>query len=195
MPIDLHPAALRLTNLVVGVSKSQLAAPTPCPDYTVGDLVEHIGTFAIAFTAVARKDLAALQGRPGPGNAANLKPDWQTCIPEDLVGLADAWNDPDAWTGVTRVGSGDTPGEVAGQIGLEELVVHGWDLARSSGQTFTCDDATLAFARDALLLFVKPGEEAAPGSPFGTVIEVPTDAPLLDQVIGLSGRDPSWSPS
>jgi len=29
---------------------------------------------------------------------------------------------------------------------------------------------------------------------FGPVVEVPDDAPLLDRVIGLTGRDPAWSP-
>jgi hypothetical protein len=29
---------------------------------------------------------------------------------------------------------------------------------------------------------------------FGPVVPVPDDAPLLDRVIGLSGRDPGWKP-
>jgi uncharacterized protein (TIGR03086 family) len=194
MAMDLKPAACRMTDLIGGVSESQLAAPTPCPDYTVGDLLDHIGACAVAFTAAAQKDRAALEGRPAPGNASNLGAGWQTRIPDDLGGMADAWSSLDAWTGMTRIGGSDTPGEIAGGIGLEELVVHGWDLARASGQTFSCDETTLAAVHGVLLQFQTPGKDVDPGSPFGKVVEIAPDAPLLDQVIALSGRDPSWSP-
>ena len=42
-PVDLEPAARRLADLVAGVPDDLLDAPTPCPGYTVGDLVEHVG--------------------------------------------------------------------------------------------------------------------------------------------------------
>jgi len=35
----------------------------------------------------------------------------------------------------------------------------------------------------------------AAGGPFGPVVAVPADRPLLDQVIGLAGRDPDWTPA
>ncbi len=41
---------------------------------------------------------------------------------------------------------------------------------------------------------LQPGEDKAPGRAFGTVVEVAPDADLLDRVVALSGRDPSWTP-
>lgn len=65
------------------------------------------------------------------------------------------------------------------------LVVHGWDIARASGQKPTADPAAVKAAHGFL---------AAAGGPFGPVVAVPAERPLLDQVIGLAGRDPDWAP-
>jgi uncharacterized protein (TIGR03086 family) len=106
--------------------------------------------------------------------------------------MAEAWRDPEAWTGMTKAGGIDLPGEVAGVVALDELVVHGWDVARASGQPYDCDDESL----NAVLTFVAPlaaeGLEAQREGLFGPVVAVPDDAPLLDRVVGLTGRDPSW---
>jgi uncharacterized protein (TIGR03086 family) len=191
--IDLGPAADRLAELVRGVSDDQLDAPTPCPAYTLGDLVDHVGGFAQAFTAAAAKSREG-SGEDGPSaDGSRLTDDWRTRIPRDLEALARAWRDPEAWTGMTRAGGVDLPGEVAGLVALDELVVHGWDVARASGQPFECDPASLDAVHDFVAQFSDPGQEAARAGLFGPVVEVPDSAPELDRVIGLTGRDPKWS--
>lgn len=69
--IDLAPAAQRLAGLLSGVPDDLLGAPTPCPAYTLGDLVDHVGGLALAFTASARKELG---GATGPGWATDGGP-------------------------------------------------------------------------------------------------------------------------
>ena len=49
--LDLGPAALRLAELVYNVPDDLLDQPTPCPDYTLGDLVDHVGGLSLAFAA------------------------------------------------------------------------------------------------------------------------------------------------
>ena len=51
--VDLAPAAERMAALLAGVDDRLLTAATPCPAYTLGDLVEHVGGLAAAFTAAA----------------------------------------------------------------------------------------------------------------------------------------------
>lgn len=53
--VELGPAAEQLAALVRGVRDDQLAASTPCPDYTLGDLLDHVGRVALAFAAAAAK--------------------------------------------------------------------------------------------------------------------------------------------
>lgn len=102
---------------------------TPCEAFSVGDLLDHLGGMALAFTAAAAK--TPLEGAAS-GDAARLRPDWRTRIPRDLLTLAEAWRDPDAWTGMTGAGGVELPGEVAGAVALDELVIHGWDLAKAT---------------------------------------------------------------
>ena len=194
MSVDLMPAARRLADLVGQVSDNVLDAPTPCPDYTVGDLIDPVGGAALAFTGAAAKNMSEVTARAASSDASRLGADWRTRIPHDLVGLAEAWRDPDAWTGMTRAGGVDLPGEVAGLVALDELVLHGWDLARAVGQDYECDPPSLEAMHDFVAQFSAPGQEAAREGLFGPVMDVPADAPLLDRVVGLAGRDPAWSP-
>ena len=64
MPPDLRPAATRLGALVAGVPDDALANATPCPDYCLGDLLDHVGGLALAFTAAATKTFGEDGARP-----------------------------------------------------------------------------------------------------------------------------------
>ena len=141
--VELGPAAQRMSDLIEGVPDRMLGEPTPCDEYTLGDLLDHVQSFARAFTAAARKDTAGMTAGRAPGDASRLGDDWRARIPRDLDALAESWRDPGAWTGMTKAGGIDLPGELAGLIALDELVVHGWDVARASGQDFELDGESL----------------------------------------------------
>ena len=96
---------------------------------------------------------------------------------------------------MTRAGGIDMPGEICGVVAADELLVHGWDLAKASGQDFDTDDATADAALGFYALFSGPDDAAARGDAFGPPIQLPETAPKLDRVIGLSGRDPNWKPA
>jgi uncharacterized protein (TIGR03086 family) len=192
--VDLEPATSRMADLIRGVSDELLGGPTPCPEYTLGDLLDHVAGLTLAFTAAASKDAVAIGAQGPSGDASRLGHDWRTRIPRDLAALAEAWRNPQAWSGTTRAGGVELPGEVAGLVALDELVVHGWDIARASGQPYDCDQPLLEAVHGFVEQFSGPDREAAREGLFGPVVKVPEDAPLLDRVIGLTGRDPSWSP-
>lgn len=192
-PVDLEPAARHMAQLLAGVPDELLGRPTPCPSYTLGDLVDHVGGTAVAFTAAARKTTDERAPDRASGDASRLGDDWRTRIPRDLDRLVEAWRDPAAWTGMTRAGGVDLPGEVAGLVVLDELVVHGWDVARASGQPFDPDPQLLEVVHGFLVQWAQPGQDAIRNEIFGPVVEVPDDAPLVDRVVGLAGRDPGWS--
>jgi uncharacterized protein (TIGR03086 family) len=194
MPVDLEPATRRMGDLISGVPDALLDRPTPCPAYTLGDLVDHVGGLTLAFTAAATKAFGDATSQGPSGDASRLGDDWRTRIPRDLGALAEAWRDPSAWTGMTKAGGVELPGEVAGLVALDELVIHGWDVARASGQAYDCDSPSLEAVHGFVAQFSGPGQEAAREGLFGPVVEVPEDSPLLDRVIGLTGRDPAWSP-
>jgi uncharacterized protein (TIGR03086 family) len=193
--VDLEPATQQMADLVRGVPDTRLDAPTPCPGYTLGDLLDHVGGFALAFTGAAKKTFGDETSQGPAGDASRLGDDWRTRIPRDLAALAEAWRDPAAWSGTTQAGGLELPGGVAGVVVLDELVIHGWDIARASGQPYDYDPALLEVVHDFVAQFSEPGQEAAREGLFGPVVAVPKEAPLLDRVLGLTGRDPRWSPA
>ena len=191
--VDLEPAAWRLGQLVALTTDDQLGRPTPCPAYTVGDLIEHVGGMARAFAAAARKE-GGPYAEPSPaGDAAWLPVDWRARVPADLAAAAAAWADPAAWAGMTRIAGMDAPAQTIGLALAGELVVHGWDVARATGQPYDCEPELLDAAEGFLGPFAQPDVPAGPDVPFGPARPLPDDACSLDRVIALAGRDPGWT--
>jgi uncharacterized protein (TIGR03086 family) len=191
--VDLGPGAQQLANLIARVGDDELGKPTPCPSYTLGDLIEHVGGLALAFTAAANKDGGRyVEGAPS-GDASRLGEDWRVRISRDLTALAEAWRKPAAWAGTTRIAGMDAPAGMVGLTAADELVVHGWDVARATGQPYACEPELLAAAESFLDQFASPDAPAGPDVAFGPSRQVPVGVPGLDRVVALAGRDPGWS--
>ena len=190
--IDLHPAAENLSALITSVPDEDLGRPTPCSEYSVGDLLDHIAGLTLAFGGAAAKADGPTSTMGPAGDAENLDADWRSSLPLRLKALADAWRYPAAWEGMTRIGGQDLPGDVAGVVAFGELTVHGWDLAKATRLPFDVDPVGSAVLLE-LARQMFDGPDAPRGSAFGPPVTVPADAPVLDQILGLLGRDPGWS--
>ncbi|HEY5821915.1 MAG TPA: TIGR03086 family metal-binding protein [Propionibacteriaceae bacterium] len=191
MSVDLGAPTVELARLVAGVSEDQLAGPTPCAETTVSAMLAHLHGLAVAFRDAAGKVEGPTTSTPPDAAAAVLVDDWSTAIPKVLTELAVAWRQPDAWTGMTKAGGVELPGEVGGLVANNELVVHGWDLAVATGQSYAVAPANLAASWE--MVSQTPDEPEARQGLFGPVVPVPEDAPLLDRVLGGAGRDPGWT--
>ncbi|MEY9990405.1 uncharacterized protein (TIGR03086 family) [Streptomyces sp. V4I8] len=188
--LDLGPQTRVIARLADGVTDDQLSASTPCPDMAVRNLLGHLLGLTVAFRDAARKDLGVTTDTSPDAAVPDIGPGWREELPKVLDELAEAWRDPGARTGMTRAGGVDLPGPVAAAVTVDELVIHGWDLARATGQEYAPDPAALQASHDFLLAAV---DDAGRGEIFGPVVAVPADAPLLDRAVGLSGRDPGWA--
>ena len=82
------------------------------------------------------------------------------------------------------------PADVVGLVALDELIVHGWDIAVATAQRYEPPSHELKAA----LSFVTSFDAPRDGSLFGPIVEVPDDATELDRLLGLTGRYPSWQP-
>ncbi|MET7855820.1 TIGR03086 family metal-binding protein [Streptomyces sp. NPDC005318] len=189
--LDLEPAARQVAELLPGIEDRCLNGPTPCPDYEVRDLLAHLVGLTTAFRDAARKAFGPTTDT-SPDAARPVLPDgWRDTLPPLLDELVAAWRDPAARQGMTRAGGVDLPGEVAHMVALNELVIHGWDLARSTGQKYEADEANL---RVSLAMLTPSDDNPLPERPFGPPVPVPADAPLVDRAVAMSGRRPDWQP-
>ncbi|APA94166.1 TIGR03086 family metal-binding protein [Nocardia seriolae] len=183
---DLEAAAAAVEAVVAAVAEADCERPTPS-GITVRDMVAHVQGFTEAFRLGATKELLGRSQPPEPGSS--LAQDWRDRIPAQLKSLVAAWREPDAWEGDTEVGGAVAPAPQMAIFALDELVIHGWDLARAIGAPYAPAEPDLAI----LLGFLRDTpREGIPGL-FGPVIDIPAEAPLLDRVLGLTGRDPAWA--
>lgn len=174
--ISLRPACGRMIDLLRGLPDEALGRPTPCAEYTVADLIAHLDQVARGFTAMATGRGEQPAGvDPGDG------------LPERVKALGEAWAEEAAWRGSSDIGGLELPNERWGRIALTEVVVHGWDLATATGQPFEPDERTL---RDCLAHVAEFVPKAPLPELWGPAVPVPPDAPLLDRILGITGRRP-----
>lgn len=190
---DLLRAVLgELAPLVGAIAPEQRHDPTPCTAFDVEQLRDHMLGWLTNFAAgFADPDGQAPRsnndGYHAPADAADASAQVDAAADRlDRAIRAGAAARP------LRLGENAMPGALALGMILWEYQVHGWDLARATGQTWSVPAAaaeeSLAFA-PAMLGPSYQGE----GKAFGKPVDVPDTAPPLDRLIGLSGRDPNWA--
>jgi uncharacterized protein (TIGR03086 family) len=185
--IDLKPAGDRMIEVVAGVADGQLACSTPCTDYSVGDLVDHVDHLSRLFAALGRHDPAGLRGVGAGPDPVQLDPEWRDVLSGHVQALVEAWDDPTAWQGTNNMPGSDLSNELWGRITLTELVVHSWDIARATDQRFDLPEATLRACLDHVVEFV-------PNAPVPALWDPPVpagaDATLVDRIVAVTGRVP-----
>ena len=179
-------SAARATAPVVrGITDEQLAARTPCSEYDVRELLNHLFHVVIEFQKLAARQEADFGTTPD-----RLTGEWRTRFEEETDRLVAAWSDPDALEGVSP-GMG-LPQRTVAHMVLGDLAVHGWDLARATGQDYTPAEAAVAELVPAL-------EQMAPmarkGGVFGAEVPAPPGATPFEALLAGTGRDPGWTPA
>jgi uncharacterized protein (TIGR03086 family) len=189
--LDLAPQAAEVARVIAGVRDDQLTDPTPCDGTSVAAMLDHFVGLTVAFRLGAEK--SPMEGAPS-ADADHLPADWRERLPAQLDALVAAWDQPEAWDGTTEVGGVRMPAAAMGVVAANEVLVHGWDLAVATGQPYAVDPLTA----EACLEFNKGFAVGAPearDAMYGPVVPVPSDASLVDRLLGATGRDPAWAPS
>jgi uncharacterized protein (TIGR03086 family) len=187
-------AAELAAGAVAAVVPDRLADPTPCGDFDLRSLVEHLAWAAVlSQRAATRTRLERDWSVPAPPPFLDGVPAerWGEAIGRELATAADAWADPAAWEGETVMGTTPMAAEVVGPMMLAEFVLHGWDVARATGAGYEVPPAVGAVTLGAVEGMASMGRE---GGWYGPEVPVPADAPAFDRALGLSGRDPAWGP-
>ncbi len=185
--IDLNPACQRVIDVLAGVTDVQLTRSSPCTEYTLGDLIDHVDQVSRLFTALPLQDTDDLVSVATSPDAAHLDPGWRDSVAQDVRALGKAWDDPAAWRGSGNVPGSDLSDEMWGKITLTELVVHGWDIGKATGQPFDLPEPTLRACLDHVAEFVP---KAPVPALWGPPVDVASDATLIDQIVAITGRHP-----
>ncbi len=178
-------AGERAAAVLDGIDDSRLDAPTPCTEYDVRGLVNHLIHVVIQFQALAAKRPSDFSTTP---DYVAGEPDWRGRFAKETAQLAAAWAAPGALEGKT--GLMDMPATTVSRMALGDLVVHAWDLARATGQTYEPVPEVLADITPVWAELVPGGRQMGA---FGDPVPTPAGASPLDALLAMTGRDPQWS--
>jgi uncharacterized protein (TIGR03086 family) len=182
--------ALDQTDAIISVIPARQAGlATPCPAWDVQALVRHVvGQGLRNFLVSARGETPDWQ-LP----ADELGEDWGAEFRAAAAPLIEAWQAADLDRPVTTPGGGQAPLRGRADQQIAELAVHGWDLARATGQQADLDPALARHALSWSQQMLRP-EFRGPDKAFGPEVAVPADAPIYQRLAGWFGRDPEWAP-
>ena len=187
MDVDLpevHAQALDMTRqLVAGVSERQWDDTSVCEDWTVRELVNHIVTGNYwAEELGSGKSIEAVGDRL---DGDVLGDDPVRAYDDSAARAAAVFRAPGAMDAPCAVSYGPVPGSVYCGHRFLDVLVHGWDVAKSTGQDTTLDPALV----EACWAVVEPqlGMLEASGA-FGTKVDVPDDADAETRLLAVLGR-------
>jgi uncharacterized protein (TIGR03086 family) len=189
-PREIHRRAMAQTEAIVAaVQPGQLDLPTPCPEYDVRALLGHMvgGLNRVAIAGEGGDALAR------PARADEVPADgWAAAYRTATRRATQAWADDAKLDALVEVPWGKIPGRFAVAGYIQEILTHGWDLAKATGQP-TEHDPELACYALAGAKRILPPEARGDDVPFGPVVRVTADAAPYGpyaQLAAWLGRQP-----
>lgn len=180
-PIDtLDRAVTAATTVVDGIADDQLDLPSPCTEWNVRAVLNHVVTGQLMAQAM-------LVGRSHPDRKADhLGRRPKATFTGTIAETRDALGQPGVMERTLTTPFGEQPGATVAFMLAVELVVHGWDLARATDQSTDLDpelaEAMLVRVRDQL------GERPRHLTPYGEPQPVPAQATAADRLAAYLGR-------
>jgi uncharacterized protein (TIGR03086 family) len=176
-----------IIDIVERIEPEQLDDPTPCANFDVLAVLDHMiglgSTFVPAFLGETATEPRGAGGVPStpPGQVPTAE---FRAVMTDLLA---AVTSPGAMDRMIDAPVGTVPGSVFARFVAFDGLIHGWDLATSTGQTYTLPDEVVAdvsaFAREALV------PEMRDGDTFAAETTAPPGAGELLSLVAFSGRE------
>jgi uncharacterized protein (TIGR03086 family) len=188
-PIDDLSRSLDQTGAIISrVRPDQASLPTPCRSWDVRALVNHVVQDVQQFEAMAGG------GRYQKSDEDVIDDDWTGAFRRAAEALLAAWRRQGSLDRTIQLPFGEVPATWSVGQQITDVVVHGWDVAKATGQPTDLDpelgEFALAWGKQNLAPQFR-GDEAT-GKAFGPEVLVPEDAPVHDRLAGVFGRDPRW---
>jgi len=181
----LQRVADQTTGVIDKISPDQLGSPTPCTEWTVRDLINHITGGATMFAmsaeqgSVSDEVMGQLMGGDNLGD--DYKGAWKTASTRVMAAFAQ----PGALERTVKLPFGEMPAATGLNIAIFDVATHATDLARATGQTIT-DTELLDTALEMGHQMVGP-ELRQPGF-YDAEQPAPADAPIADRLLAFAGR-------
>ena len=167
-------------RLVANVADDQWDAPTPCTEWSVQDLVNHMGYTSRIFVASASRtapDFDAADDHLGADRAAGFA--------SRAGATMAAWRSEGAAEGMVAIPA-EVPADVAMSINILDIGIHSWDIAVATGQEHGLTDDQIGLIDHTDRMVVT--EELRAGGGFGEILQPADDRPLTEMLAFMGRR-------
>ncbi|MCW2643576.1 MAG: hypothetical protein JWP76_5882 [Dactylosporangium sp.] len=183
-PVDGLAQALDATDrLIAGIGDGQWQYPTPCTQWNVHDLVDHL-------VSVNRRFSAMLRGEQPPGggaqDASRGDGDLVAAYRDSGDRMLTAFRRPGVFEQTFTLPIGAAPAIAALHLRITDLLVHGWDIAQATGQPAHLPERLAALELE--FTRAKLADVPADRRPFAPPQPVADDAPAIDRLAAYLGR-------
>ncbi len=177
-------AAMQATRSVLAkVKPEQLSDPTPCASWDVAGLVDHIvgGQDFFRSGLLGEKPVEANE-KPSAGDfLAQYDNASRSCL--------EAFSAEGALDGIVKMPFGEMPGPAYMGLTINDILTHGWDLAKATGQSTDLAPELSAMVLEQAQQSIQDAFRGDEGAPFGPAKEAPAGATNADKLAAFLGRD------
>lgn len=166
-----------LQHVLHGIAKDDESKQTPCKEFDVAKLTDHLMNSITAIGGVAGAEFP--------------ERDRSDSVERQVVLAArpalDAWHRR-GLDGTVSFGGGEAPAKMMAGILSLEFLVHAWDYAAATGREVTAPDSLSDFVLGLAHNIITPQGRTTAG--FDDPVEVAADARALERLIAYTGRTP-----
>ena len=180
---------LEMTGRVVdNIEPAQLDNPTPCTEWTVRDVLNHVTGGATMFGLCVRDGSVPDEKLGQLMTGDNLGTDFKASFHRATDDAEAAFAVPGAMDRVVKLPFGEMPAGIAVNIAIFDVATHAWDLAKATGQSTALDPevSTIAYQVAQNML----NDDMRSSGLFGQEVAIADDAPVADRLAALAGRTP-----
>jgi uncharacterized protein (TIGR03086 family) len=171
--------------LVANVTREQLDDPTPCRSWTVRDLVNHIVAGSHWYAAT----MSSGEWSP-PGDQDHTAGDFVVDYDRGIAETLAAFGAPGALERPVTLPFGTFPGEMFLGLATTDTFVHGWDLAKATGQPTDLDPVLAAQLLERARAVMTEDRRGPDGkAPFGVERVAPAGAGAAGELAAFLGRE------
>jgi len=187
--LELHRRALdEFGRRVHAIGPAQWGCPTPCADWEVRNLVNHLVAEQLWVPPLVAGTRVADLGDAFSGDVLGADPvaAWDAAAAAAHAAFAQAG----ALERTVHLSYADRPAAEYAREMIFDLVVHSWDLARGIGENETLDPDLV----EAVYAQIEPDTDLAATGLFDEPVPVPAEADEQTRLIAFTGRDPGAAP-